>query len=375
MKNKTLHSATLLIGTTVGIGMFGVPFAFLKAGFFWGIFFLGLITAITLVINLALGEVALRTRENHQIAGYAHFYLGTAWKKLVLFSFTLTVYSALLVYTVISGEFLANILAVTPIGFSPFTLSVVFFMVLSTLVYLGLNQISWLELVMTIFLIVAVGVIFIGGVGSVSFDKFSFAEPSFWFLPYGVLLFALRGFPAIPLQREFLRGKEKYLKKSIIWGTLIPSLIFFIFAFVVVGISGELTTPEAISGLAPFIGFPIIFIVSLFGLLAISTSYLGLGLALQSMFQYDFSISKRLSWALTIFIPFLLFLAGIRNLINIMSLAGSVAIGLESIIFIFLYQKIKKKGDRIPEYSMRLPQWSWYALILLFGAGIVYALL
>src|SRR3989338_6323757 len=85
-------SVSTLIGTVIGIGIFGVPFVFAKSGFLTGVLFLIILTAITLIIHLAFGEIILRTNGNHQITGYAEAYLGSKWKNIVLFSFVMGIY-------------------------------------------------------------------------------------------------------------------------------------------------------------------------------------------------------------------------------------------------------------------------------------------
>ena len=81
-----------------------------------------------------------------------------------------------------------------------------------------------------------------------------------------------------------------------------------------------------------------------------------------------------MAWLFTMVPPFVLFIGGLRTFIDIMSLAGSVAIGLEGIILTLVYVKAKSKGNRVPEYSLELPILTYYLLMLVFLAGIVYAL-
>jgi len=59
----------------------------------------------------------------------------------------------------------------------------------------------------------------------------------------------------------------------------------------------------------------------------------------------------------------------------VIGLAGSVAIGLQSIVFILIYSKVKRMGHRIPEYSLNMPRWFWYLAIAIFISGILLALL
>ena len=122
-------------------------------------------------------------------------------------------------------------------------------------------------------------------------------------------------------------------------------------------------------------GGRIIFLGSLFGVLAVSTSYLMLGTALLEIFHLDYGLGRKLSWLLVILPPLALFLGGLRNFIDVISLAGAVGVGLEAFVLIFLYMKAKTHGDRIPEYSLNVPAWFLYLIALIFIGGMGYTLL
>ena len=374
LKNKNfLYATAVLVGTMVGVGIFGIPFAFSKAGFWVGFLFLIFIGFITLLLNLMYGEVVLRTHEKHQITGYTEKYLGPWFKRSIFFSVALSFYSALLVYMIIAGDFLNNIFS-SVFYISPTSYSLVFFVTLSILILRGIKRIFWVELLLVALFVVVVFLILGLGINKIDFSNFTGVQPEFWFLPYGVLLFAFAGFSAIPIQRDILRNQENNLYKSILLAVILTGVLYFIFAFTVLGISGNITTPDAISGLYEFLGGKIIFLGSFFGILAVSTSFLMLGLAFLDMFHLDYGVPRKLAWFLVVAPPLVLFLGGLRTFIDIISLAGSVAIGLEGIVLTFVYIKSKSKGDRVPEYSLELPKFIYYLLIFMFGAGIFYAL-
>ncbi len=373
-KDKTfLRSASVLIGTMVGVGVFGIPFAFAKAGFWVGFLFLIFIAGITLLTNFMYGEVILRTQAKHQLVGYTEKYLGSFFKKVIFFTTALSTYSALLAYIIVSGDFLSNIFS-NFLYFSPATYSVVFFIIVSFLILRGIKTVSKVELVLAgLFFAVILG-IFVLGIGKINFSNFSGITPEYWFLPYGILLFAFAGLPAIPLQRQLLAGREIFLRKSILIAVLLVAVLYLVFAFTVLGVSGDVTTPDAISGLFVSLGGAIVLFGSLFGALAVSTSYLMLGSAFLDIFHLDLGISRKLSWLLVIVPPFVLFWGGMRAFIDVISLAGAVGIGIEGIVLVLLFIKSKSKGDRIPEYSMGLPRWLLYFLAAVFISGAIYAI-
>lgn len=373
ISREFLYATAVLVGSMVGVGVFGIPFAFVKAGFWVGFLFLIFIGFITLLLNLMYGEVVLRTDEEHQITGYTEKYLGPWFKRAIFFSVALGLYSALLAYIIIAGDFLNNIFS-SVFYVSQTSYSLVFFTVLSILILLGIKRISWVELFLVSLFAVVVLLIFNLGINKIDLSNFNGVQSEFWFLPYGVLLFAFAGFSAIPIQRQVLKGQENNLFKSILFAVLFTGVLYLAFAFVVMGVSGDVTTPDAISGLYEFLGSKIIFLGSFFGILAVSTSFLMLGSAFLDIFHLDYNVPRKLAWLLVVVPPLVLFLGGLRTFIDIISLAGSVAIGLEGIVLTFVYIKSKSKGDRVPEYSLELPKFIYYLLIFMFGAGIVYAL-
>ena len=194
-------------------------------------------------------------------------------------------------------------------------------------------------------------------------------------LPYGILLFAFGGLIAVPIQRQLLVGREKELRPAIGFAVLFVALLYIVFTTVVVGISGTATTADAVSGLYQFLGSKITILSSLFGIFAITTSFLMLASALINTFHLDFGIRRFNAWLITVVPPLVLFFAGIRSFIGVISLAGGVALALEQILVIFLYARAKSHGDRVPEYSLNIPAWLLYTLILVFTTGIFYFLL
>ncbi len=65
-----------LIGTIIGAGVLGLPYVISQAGFNLGLILILIIGLAVLYMNLFYGEVVLRTKTAHQLAGYAEKYLG-----------------------------------------------------------------------------------------------------------------------------------------------------------------------------------------------------------------------------------------------------------------------------------------------------------
>lgn len=372
-QKKFLHATAALIGTMVGVGIFGIPLAFAKAGFGIGFLFLIFTCIITLLFNFIFAEIVLRTQEKHQLVGYTNFYLGPFFKHIVLFANLVGIYGALLAYIINAGEFMNNVFShlwYLPPDYYYF----IFATVVSVILYFGFKTFAWIEFVLTLIFIVIILVVFGVGVPHIDVNNFSGSTLEYWFLPYGVLLFAFAGLTSIPIQRGILQGQERNFRSSIVVAVAVVAVLYLLFATVVVGMSGENTTPNAISGLLDILGPRIVVLSSLFGMFAVTTSYLMLGTALSDIFKLDFKIRHGWAWLLTIVPPVLLFLGGLRNFIDVISLVGAVAIGIESIVLLLVFAKAKKQGTRQPEISMHLPGWFMAILGIVFAVGVIYEL-
>lgn len=370
MKNF-LYAIATLIGTIIGVGLFGIPFVVAQSGFLIGIIWLVILGSITIIIHLIYGEIILRTEGRHRRIGYAERYLGDWEKRISALIVLFARFGALLAYIIVAGQFLF-ILFNGILDINPFIWSVIFFIFGSLLIFFGLKVIAKGEVIMTVFLILVVGILLGKGFGSINPENLVGLNIPSLFLPYGVIFFSLGGLTAIPEMRSMLRGREKLLKKSIILGTLVPILIFILFTFLIVGVTGTETSEEAITGLGIALKNGAVHFGAFFGLLAVATSFLVLGLNLKETFLYDYKLSHKFSWALACFIPFILFLIGLRNFIEVIGFVGAIFGGLEGIILVLIYQRAKKDGKREPEYSLCLPSFIRYGIISMFVLGIIY---
>ena len=84
---------------------------------------------------------------------------------------------------------------------------------------------------------------------------------------------------------------------------------------------------------------------------------------------------KKLAFVL-VFIPsYLLFRLEVVQFINALELVGGVAGGINMIMLIMAYVKAKSHGDRIPEYSVFIPNIVLYIIIGIFAFGAAYTIL
>lgn len=365
----------MLVGAIIGAGIFGLPYVAARSGLVLTLVFLAILSAIAVLMHLLYGEIVLRTNGRHRMVGYANIYLGKWGKIISSFSAIIGTYAALLAYLILGGIFLF-ILFGDIFGGGVFWYSAAVFLAAFIFIAKGLKIVSWVESFLSFFLIFAILIFLTKGSFHVNMENFSLATN--WteaFLPYGVILFALSGTSIVPDAASVLGDDRSKLKKAIVWGTLIPAIIYFLFIVIIFGISGEATSEDAVSGLARFYGNGFITLGALVGFLAVFTSLLAYGTNLRKTFQYDYGFSRPRALASALFVPFLIFALGADDFIKIMGFSGALMGGVDGALLILMYRKADKGGVRKPEYDIITSRWLEYLLIGMFVLGIIYTFL
>jgi len=360
---KYLTASSILIGTCIGAGVLGIPFVAAKAGFLLALFYIFLLGGIILFVNLYLGEIALRTKGDHQLIGYAKRYLGKDWKHVMEFAVVFGIYAALVAYMLGVGKSLSFLF------FGNFSYELIFGigfgLIMAVLLKGGIKSLKKFEKLGVLIILVLLVVIFAWFFNDVSFYNLKGIDFESALLPFGVILFALMSFHAIPEVKLVLKRHEHLFRKVMITGTLISVLFYILFTFVVVGFMGN-KTPE-IATLALGSAFIVLGIFTMF------TSYLANGNALRESFMFDERFKYNSAWALASLIPIGLFilveLTNFFSFTRILSLGGIVSGGIIALMILWMIGKAKKKGDRKPEYSLNASWWviGIFALIFVFG--------
>ena len=121
--------------------------------------------------------------------------------------------------------------------------------------------------------------------------------------------------------------------------------VYVLFALAVAGATGLQTSEVATIGLGAKFGKGVLVLGNIFAVLAMSTGFIGSGLALKQNLVWDNKLNKILAEFLVISVPILLFLAGLRQFISVLSVAGGVFIGIEAVILIIVCWQARRKGD------------------------------
>lgn len=366
-----IYAVSTLVGTTIGAGIFGLPYAASRSGFVLAAFMLVLVGIITLITNLMFAEVTLRTKKNGRMVYYCEKYIGKNGKVIATFIVLFSLYSSILAYIIIGGMFLSAIFS-PYFGGDEFIYSIVIFAITSAAIYINLKLVSIIESLMVVFLFLTIFAIMLKGSFYVDPRNLLTFDTSQIFFPFGVILFSMGALSAIPEFEYIIKKKQERIKSAVIIGTVIPIVIYFLFMAIVIGVTGENTTKDAMDGLNHAMGDGVVVLGLLFGILAIATSYLVIGVNLKETFWYDYKMSEKKAWFLACFVPFAVYILGIRDFITVVNIAGGIAGGLTGILVVILFYKAREKGDSKPAFQVGDNKAISLFMILIYLLGIIY---
>ncbi|MEK7465534.1 MAG: aromatic amino acid transport family protein [Patescibacteria group bacterium] len=359
-KNSVLAIA-LLVGTIVGAGIFSLPYVISRVGLVRGIFYFIFFAAVYLVIHRMYADLLLKTDESHQFFYVARTYLPRFFANLVSGGVFLELVFVMTIYLILAPSFL-KLVADIPTGY----LVIGFWALGSFFMLARLSWVGWAEFLGVFSIIGAVGAIVWMGAGK----SLEFSTPSLtgWLgfvLPFGPLLFAFSGRPAIGEVVKTWRKSEREhspfsLPRAIFWGTVIPVILYFVF---VVGILTLPPSPsiDAVAGLG-FLPSGALLALGTLGFFALWTSYFIIGINLRDTLREDLKAPNVAAYAVPWIFPLLLYFAGVNHFLSAVSFTGSVLLGMEGAAIAFMWRKA------FPAHPYR---WIAIPLILVFAVAII----
>jgi len=371
--NKQFWQAVaILVGTIIGAGILGIPYVIAQSGFLSGLGIIVLLGLAAMIINLMIAEVMMRTRFRHQLSGLAGKYLGKPFEHIQALSVIIGTYGGLTAYIIGEGQVL-SVLFGTPEKNLQYSL---LFLLIGTIILLiGLRIIKVLETFLVLLLILALLVITGWSLPSLDLSNLVYNHFDKMFVPYGVLLFAYGGMGSIFSIKEVLNKKKHLIRPAIIVGSLIPLILYALFAFIVVGVTGLATTDIATIGLGATIGYKILLVSNIFAVLAMATSFFTLGIGLLQLFHFDYRLPVWLSWLLVIIFPLMIFLFVSHNFIQVIGTAGSLTFGLTGVLVVLSFWRAKKEGDQQPAFSLPKFKWVGLSLVAMFTVGFALTII
>ena len=375
MRKGLFEGIALLVGMIIGAGVFTLPYLSLQSGVMPTLLLLAIVGAIILYIHLIYGELSLRTEKACGLPGYVGAYLGPKAKKFVLGTTLLTFSISLLILLLLATQFLTILLSQLGINLAGPWIFTILWLVISFITLYDSRLAVKANFICSFILVAIFIFIALKSLPAIHFENLVSAHWLGFLLPYGAIFYSLNGLAAVPESLQTARINKlpkKNYKQIIIWGTLIPVVIYALFILSVVGVSGLKTTDTAINGLVGALGTPIVIIGAALGLLAVATSYVTFGMYLKHLFVNDLKFTRVIAQALILLAPFILYFTGLTSFLQAISFMGALLGGAEGILVLITAYKAKgMKGNREPEYTVPLPKWFLIVLILALAGGAI----
>jgi len=365
----------MMIGAIIGVGIFGLPYAFAQSGIAIGLFWLIIVGGLLTILQLMFAEVVVQTEGKHRLAGYIEIYLGRKLSWIGMFGLASGIWGAMTAYIIVGGRFL--FLLLNPLFGGPeLVYSIIVAVVATYLIYRGLIFASKLEVILIGALLFLFTFIILLSIPEIQLGNFQVSSLSGFFLPYGVILFSMAGTGIVPELKDVLGKKQEHnLGRVIIIGMSVIMLLFGLFSLTVVGVTGAETSQTAFDGLIPVLGPTFRIVATLLGSITILSIYMVLGIELQNTLRYDFHMKRVISWLLVTGVPIILFASGVREFINLIGFVGAVFGGITGILLALTYKKMKKSPVCRSHKCLNFPDVLTWLVIAIFAGGIAFQII
>jgi len=365
-----IYPIAVFSGGMIGVGFLSLPYIAMKTGIWMMLLYFVVLTALVITVNLVFCQISLKTPDFKRFPGFVGYYLGKWAKVFKVVSMILGTFGVLLAYLLVGGQFLTSVLQPYFSG-DILTYVFIYFAIVSIIIYFDIKVVAKAEFWVIALLFASVFFVFVAGFSHIKLGNIFVSNAGLWssdfFLPYGPLLFSLWGISLIPEVEEMLIGQKKKLKTIVVISTIIASVFYLLFVFLILGITGSNTDPMAMTGLRSFLPDALVSVALLMGALATFAAFITQGLIFKKTLIFDLKIKHWQAFIMTCCPPLIFFLLGLKSFIPLLSFVGGVLLGLDGIFVLLMYKKIAgPKGH---------PNIIIYPLSLVFLLGVIYEII
>ena len=345
LKNKSSNffliarGGLFLFGATIGVGIFALPEAVYRFGVGWGLVVLLLVGVVNWLLNLLYAQLVLGAGINCQLAGYGRHYLGKIGYFLGSLVLLVNINGALLAYLIGAGNFLNFLL---PLG-NYLYWGLIFFALVSVVVFYGLRVINKINSKLIWLLIVLLIIFLFWGLGNLDVANLravNIQDRGNILGLVSILFFSYASFAVVPELGEINKFQKKPLLESITLGGILTVVLYFFFVLVVIGLLGSSTGANLIDNLAvvsPFWAR----ILAVVAVLALVSSFFSFSFALREFWYQDVGLGSNQALLVTLLPSLALYLLGVRNFTSVVSITGGVSSILMLVIIFSCWGKMK----------------------------------
>lgn len=374
----------IIIGTNIGAGVLGLAYASRKAGFLPLLFWLMIAGVFTCITMLYVAEICMRTKGHFQLSGLARKYMGNTGAWLIFMAVAANGFGALIAYMSGSGLILNEFFG--KYGISSAIGSLIFFVPAATVLFLGLKALGAAEKYISLGMVILVLLLVMATIIHKDVQIVYLWETQ-WQYMVPVFNLAVFCFAAQYMVPEMARGNvdtPKRLPKAIILGIFLTFILLSSIPAAVIALGGVNNLSEvATINWGHSLGDWAYYTANIFALLAMLTSYWGLGGSLfTNIFDHfklgsDQNNKKRLLVLSVVTVPpFILAYSNLASFVGALYFAGTFGGVLMAIMPVIMLNQARKNGEIEPEWKC-----GWYAspiiqfiIVVLFLSSAVYAI-
>lgn len=368
---RFIRAVGTMVGSVVGVGVFGLPYAFVQSGPALGALVLLAIAALLGTLQLMYAEVALHVPGSHRLVGYTRQVLGERWARFSILALSAAQWGAMLAFLIVGGKFLFTLLS--PVfGGTEVVYAMLMAVLAATLLVRGIQFVARVEIGVIGAVLFLFAFITLAALPHARLAHLAGVHWNAVLIPYGVALFALSGVGIIPEMKAVLGARQHMqLPRAVVLGTALITALYLIFALVVSAALGARTTEVAFEGLVPLLGGSFAVVTSLLGSVTVLSIFTMTGIELTNAFRYDLRLSPRMAVACAVAFPVLLYLVGVRELIGVLMFVGSVFGGTVAVLIVVLYERVRSGALPHPHRCLNLPSALSWGVVVIFVSGII----
>lgn len=299
-KIKTLNASLLVVGTSIGAGMLGLPVETAGGGFFPSLFFLMFNWILMTGTALLFVELLDKYKLNANFITLSEKILGKSFKLLTFIVYIALFLSLTLAYVKGGGVFISDLFDNIPIALG----CLIFLAFFLPLIVLGSKVLSFGNTLLTFGLIGAFFLLIFLGIKQIESKFLIHINWKLGLLSFPMFITSFGFHSILPSLNAYVQNK-KSLRLAVIIGTTITFLIYVSWQLVVLGVvpllgdNGLLATlaadQTAITPLKIFLRTPILsYSAQVFYFTALTTSFLGVGLGLVDFLLDSLQIKQKL---------------------------------------------------------------------------------
>ena len=378
-KNRVLGGIFLVSGTSIGTGILGIPTITAGGGFTYTAIIFVICWIFTTITSLYMLEVYLWVKGDSNLISMADAFLGFGGKTITWILYLLLLYSLICAYLMAGAAWLSKFInEALQISISKPITMLMFTVLFCPVIYFGTRSVDKLNRILTITMMVAFLILMLGLMPSVDETLIGLGDITVMPRTLPLLITAFGYSMVIPSLGKYFEYKIKFLIISILVGSAIALVAYFVWEYVTLGnipLKGAMGLKAlalnhddgtgVLRGLEKVAHGPFGLLISLFAVCAVLTSFLGVSMSLfhflaDGLKAREKGINNMALFALTFIPPFVILALYPAGFHQILSWAGCIVAILFGIIPTLM---IFKGRYKLGFTGYKVPGGKWLGLI------------